>query len=146
MRSRVGSAAKNIVFVIAMPCVIALMHWRYFFPRSDHSDLQFQLTGEAIELSVIAGILARVYFGFAESRRSQLDLSASSKILGGIAFAAISIALGWREYFTLHQFSLGAGLDNLGFSLFMGFFMTAFGFYDRKTLRKPSKEEEKSVV
>ncbi len=138
----------NILSIFAVPVLIGYMHWRYFFPLAVHPDLQFQIAGESIAFLAIVGFFAMIFFGFAEKRNgvSPGQVSDGMKVLAGAAFAAISVALDWREFFPNDRFDPSAGVDGLVGSLFMGLFFGICAFSFQKQPGKPSKVDEKSVV
>ena len=148
MKSKTGKRVLNLLAIALCPVSIGFVHWKYFFPRSAHSDFRFQLVGECLELLALGGIFVLAYFGFANERRQgeAIPLSNGKKALGGVVIGITSIVLAWREFFPNDQFKLAAGIDALMFSLFMGLFMYIFGFNFRWNQGRPSKEEEKSVV
>lgn len=125
MKSVLGKRMLNLLAIALCPVAIGFVHWKYFFPRSAHSDFRFQLVGECLELLVLGGIFVLAYFGFANERRQgeAIPLSNGKKALGGVAIGITSIVLAWREFFPNDQFKLSAGIDALTFSLFMGLFM-----------------------
>ena len=148
MKSVFGKKVLNLLAIALCLVAIGFARWQYFFPLSAHSDFRFQVVGECLELLVLGGILVLAYFGFAGERRKggTMPMSNGKKALGGVAIATTSIVLAWRDFFPNDQFKLSAGIDALMLSLFMGLFLSIFGFNFRRNQGKPSKEEEKSVV
>jgi hypothetical protein len=146
MRSRIKKSLE-LLLIIAMPTVALLIHWHYLFPRSARSDFRFQAIGESLEVLVILGTFALLYFGFTKERRkvSPVPVSDGKRALAGVAFVVMLIALGWRTFFPGDQFSLSAGIGDLIGALITGVFMS-FSMRFPKPAVKPAKEEERSVV
>ena len=92
------------VLVVAM---FFFLHWGYFFPLEEHSDLSFQLTGELIALAI---------FGLSYALKPVITHSESAKrrfgkmppwfrfAVDGFPYATGMIVFWWRDYFSEQQF------------------------------------------
>lgn len=132
-------------FIAFFVLFICYTDWGYFFPLSTHGDLKFQVVGEAIEVIVLSLLLAILRY-LQKNSGEATQLTADRAALIGLAFAAFLFFDHWREFFPNHQFS-GAKLMPLLFETVMqgalfGLFLYAF----QGPSRRPSKQDEKSVV
>jgi len=138
----------NVVGVVAAPVAIGCMDWKYFFPVSTHSDIQFQVIGEFVELLWVLGLLLLGFWNFRKQRRKGVSAQATAgtAVLSGFMYTAILVALHWRQFFPNDQFNFLAGVDDLVIALIAGLFFTiATCAFPPKSM-KPSIEDEKSVV
>ena len=84
---------------------LAFFDWKYFFPIKDHTDLSFQLTGEAV--AYIVSLLVIIAWQRCLSPHYR-NLSVWVRFpISGFLGSLMPIAFVWRSLFEGHHFLLG---------------------------------------
>ena len=141
---------KTAILAFLMPAYAgAILYWDrgYFLPLGTHSDWRFQITGEVVELLVlvalwaVSAILGRRRSTGAGTRKGD------EAVIFGACMAVFQLAFRWRSMFVNGHFSGFETQPLVTESLLEGSFSGAFYFlWPSLTMKKPSPEEEKSVV
>ena len=136
------------VQVLMFACFMAFLLWNDLFPLSAHSDLRFQVVGEALELFTFIATFGWLHLAVAKSRKRAISDKASyaANIESAIASMLIFAVMDWRKFFPADHLQFSAGLNTFIFALLAGAFLGFYGVPSNGDLKRPSNEEERSVV
>jgi hypothetical protein len=142
-----GKAARNVFWSLLVLLSIANMDSSHFFPLAGHSDLQFQVIGEGLEILalVLVSLLIRM---FVKEGGDSEPFSATFRLrilLAGF-FAIILLTIFWRDFFPNNQFALSAGSRDFLYAPLGGLGIIVISYVLGAKQGKPNQEEEKSVV
>ena len=147
---KVSKEAIYLLLATFYLVAMGLLDWDYFFPLQAHTDLGFQVAGEALELLVLSGSLGVVFWS---SKVIGRDLSVRRPTLAqrfptGCAMAIFFIAPSWRDFFPGDNFHYAAGAHHIIGAVIGGAFFGAFVplTFKRTDEAKPVEENVMPIV